>query len=160
VQVAKVITPAPPPPAPASTPETAPQTQAQTQAQPLQQQQQAPAATPPPAPVTNNNPAPATATPAVASTESPKIVPAQLIRRTSMTYPPAARSARIEGAVELVAIVKANGQVKDVKVLKGNPYLAPHAANSVRLWLYEPATMNGKPIESEVSITLNFKRPD
>ena len=100
---------------------------------------------------------PAVAKPA--SQLNPASVPAQIVRRTRVTYPPAAQSQRVEGVVELIAVIRADGRVKEVKVLKGNPYLAGAAISSVREWLYEPAYVQGQPVESEVSVVLNFKRP-
>ena len=86
-------------------------------------------------------------------------IPAQVIRRTRINYPAAALSQRIEGTVEVVAIVKADGRVKDIRVVRGNPLLIGAALSSVSQWLYEPAYVQGRPVESEVPITLSFKRP-
>lgn len=108
-----------------------------------------------PAPVINQ---PAAAVDPAASPET-GTVPAQLVRRARVNYPFAAQSARIEGAVEVVAVVDNSGHVKDVRVVKGNAYLASAAVASVKEWLYEPARVNGKVVQSEVNIVLNFKRP-
>lgn len=121
-----------------------------TTPQPQQQQPQAAPATP-------------AVTPQQEQPQQPQdlqVVAAQVIRRSRVTYPAAASAAKVEGAVELIAVVKADGHVKEVRVVKGNPYLVPAAVASVREWLYEPARLNGKVIESEVNIVLNFKRPN
>jgi protein TonB len=75
-------------------------------------------------------------------------------------YPPAALAQHIEGAVELAVVVRADGHVKDVKILKGNPFLVQAAVNSVREWVYEPAAARGKAVESEILVVLNFRRPE
>lgn len=101
------------------------------------------------------------ATPAVPSAppSEVEVVPAQVIRRTRVAYPSGASNNKVEGAVELIATVRADGHVKDVKVIKGNPFLAAAAISSVREWLYEPAKLNGRAVESQVNVVLNFKRP-
>jgi TonB family protein len=86
------------------------------------------------------------------------ITPAQVIRRSRVAYPASAQTSKIEGAVELIAVVKADGHVKEVKVVKGSPYLVPAAISAVREWLYEPARIGNRAVESEVSVILNFKR--
>ena len=88
-----------------------------------------------------------------------EVVPAQVIRRTRVAYPAGASANKVEGFVELVATVRPDGHVKDVKVVKGNPFLAAAAISSVREWLYEPARLNGRAVESQVNVVLNFKRP-
>ncbi len=105
-------------------------------------------------------PAPAPVTvPQTASGVNPANIPAQIVRRTRVTYPASAAAQKIEGTVELVAIVRIDGRVKEIRIVKGNPFLVGAAINSVRDWLYEPAYLQGKPVESEVPVTLNFKRP-
>lgn len=86
-------------------------------------------------------------------------VPAQLIHRERVNYPAGGQAQRIEGAVELIAIVRADGRVKDVKVVKGNTFLVTAAISSVLRWIYEPASVQGLPVESEVSVVINFKVP-
>ena len=58
----------------------------------------------------------------------------QLTNRVEPSYPEAARKARMEGVVILEAIITANGNVEDVKVLKSvNPLLdaaAPEPSSS------------------------------
>ena len=90
---------------------------------------------------------------------SPANIPAQVVKRARVVYPAGAAAQRIEGIVEVVAVVKTDGRVKDVRVVKGNPLLVGAAITSVKDWLYEPAYVQGKPVESEVTVVLNFRRP-
>ena len=163
--------PVPPPRPPAEQTSIAQTTIAQTpivqtpvvQTQPVQKPvtQTPPPALPDPAPqqATSIPKSINEAPPAAAAASDPGNIPAQLMQKTRVMYPPAAQAQRIEGAVELVAVVGQDGHVKAVKVTKGNPYLAAAALASVREWVYEPAYLHGKPVQSEVSIVLNFKRP-
>ncbi len=81
---------------------------------------------------------------------------AQLIYRKNPEYPALARSAGAKGTVELLATIGANGRVKSVKVMKGHPLLQKAAVDAVMQWQYRPTMLNGHPVETETSITLNF----
>jgi protein TonB len=65
----------------------------------------------------------------------------------------------LSGDVELTLQVGADGKVKDVQVRSGNPVLAGAAAQSARLWRYEPSTLDGKPVASSVEVTVKFSNP-
>jgi len=43
-----------------------------------------------------------------------------------------------------------------VNVIKGHPLLQRSAITAVMQWVYSPAVLNGKPIESQAQIVLNF----
>jgi len=79
-----------------------------------------------------------------------------LIYRVQPIYPPLARQARIQGAVELRAIISKAGTIENLVVLRGRPMLAPSAINAVRQWRYRPYLLNGEPVEVETEITVNF----
>ena len=79
-----------------------------------------------------------------------------LIRRVQPAYPPLARSARIQGAVILQAVISRQGAIENLKVLSGHPMLAPAAVDAVRQWRYRPYILNNEPVEVETLITVNF----
>ena len=79
-----------------------------------------------------------------------------LIYRVQPNYPPLARQARIQGTVELRAIISRMGTIENLTVLSGHAMLAPSAVEAVRHWRYRPYLLNGEPIEVETEITLNF----
>ena len=72
-------------------------------------------------------------------------------------YPPIARQLKIEGAVELEAVVSENGTVEKVNIVSGNPVLTRPAMDAVRKWKYAPFTAEGKAIKALVPISLSFK---
>jgi protein TonB len=81
----------------------------------------------------------------------------QLINRVEPSYPEAARKARMEGVVILEAIITANGNVEDVKVLKSvNPLLDAAATRAVQQWKYRPATLNGRAVRVYLTVTVTF----
>lgn len=73
-------------------------------------------------------------------------------------YTEIARRARIQGVVILDAIIDKSGAVTNVKILKPLPMgLDQSAADAVSQWKFEPATLNGKPIDVYYSLTVNFR---
>jgi TonB family protein len=71
-------------------------------------------------------------------------------------YPPEAKAAGIQGPVRLRAVVGADGAVKTLNVMSGEPALAEAALEAVRSWKYEPVVIDGKPVEVMVDIDVNF----
>jgi protein TonB len=81
---------------------------------------------------------------------------ANLLHRVQPIYPPIARQARVQGAVELRAIISKNGTIENLVVVRGHPMLSAAAIEAVRQWRYRPYLLNGEPIEVETEITVNF----
>lgn len=79
-----------------------------------------------------------------------------LIRKVQPTYPPLARSARIQGTVVLQAVISKEGAIENLKVVTGHPMLAPAAIEAVRQWRYRPYVLNNDPVEVETQITVKF----
>lgn len=72
-----------------------------------------------------------------------------------LTYP-IAPSAALKGRVALRAVVGTEGTVTNIAVLSGNPLLARAAQQAVRHWRYALHEVNGKPVEAETDIVINF----
>lgn len=72
------------------------------------------------------------------------------------TYPPLAKSARIQGQVLLQAVISKQGVIENLRALSGPPMLVEAAVEAVRQWRYRPYILNGEPIEVETQITVNF----
>ena len=79
-----------------------------------------------------------------------------LIYRVQPIYPPLARQARIQGTVELRAIISKAGTIENLVVVRGHPMLVAAAMEAVRQWRYRPYLLNSEPIEVETEITVNF----
>jgi TonB family protein len=77
--------------------------------------------------------------------------------KVSPEYPPIARQLKIEGAVELEAVVSENGTVEKVNIVSGNPVLTRPAVDAVKKWKYAPFTSEGKTVKAAVPVTLSFK---
>ncbi len=73
-------------------------------------------------------------------------------------YPEIARAARIEGTVELEAVIDATGSVTELRVIKGLPLGLDQAAlDAVRRWRFEPATYDGRPVAVLYNLTIHFR---
>ncbi len=81
---------------------------------------------------------------------------ASLLLRVQPIYPPLARQARIQGTVELQAIIGKAGTIENLVVVRGHPMLVKSAMEAVRQWRYRPYLLNNEPIEVETEITVNF----
>jgi len=79
-----------------------------------------------------------------------------LIYGVQPIYPSIARQARIQGTVELRAIVSRTGTIENLAVVSGHPMLVKSALEAVRQWRYRPYLLNSEPIEVETEITVNF----
>jgi protein TonB len=79
------------------------------------------------------------------------------INRAKPDYTDTARKAHISGVVVVEAIVNKQGQVEQVKVLKGLPMgLSDQAVEAVKKWRFKPGTLNGEPVDVIFSLTVNF----
>jgi TonB family protein len=79
-----------------------------------------------------------------------------LILRKDPVYPAIAKENLISGSVDVRFRVSPEGKVYDVKLAKGSPVLAGAATEAVKTWRYEPARLNGSPIDSQASAVFDF----
>jgi TonB family protein len=82
-----------------------------------------------------------------------------LLRQEKPQYPEGAMRAKIEGVVELEAVVLADGTVGEVRVLKSLDQrygLDAEAIATARKWLFRPGSKDGKPVAVIVTIILEF----
>lgn len=74
------------------------------------------------------------------------------------TYNGVARAAKYQGKVELSLVVTAEGQVKSVLILKGEPFLLnKQAIEAVQQWRFRPAEKDGKPVSVRVPVDITFR---
>ena len=79
-----------------------------------------------------------------------------LLDRVNPVYPPAAREAHVTGTVRVNAVIGKEGIPHSLKVLSGDPRLAPAAIAAVSQWLYQPAQINGQDVDSELTVEVQF----
>jgi TonB family protein len=80
----------------------------------------------------------------------------KLIRQPRPIYPPEAKEARIQGKVQLMAVIAKDGTMKQLEVIDGNPLLVPAALDAVKGWVYQATLLNGEPVEVQTQIDVNF----
>ncbi|MGA2327373.1 MAG: TonB family protein [Bryobacteraceae bacterium] len=71
-------------------------------------------------------------------------------------YPELARQAHVQGAVRLKVVIGTNGRIHTVTLIGGHPLLVPAAMDAVRQWVYQRPLLNGRPVEVEALVDVNF----
>jgi protein TonB len=84
------------------------------------------------------------------------VKPPKLVHVEQPEYPPAARTAKIEGVVIVEAVIAADGSVEKVKVISGPAQLADAAIAAVSRWKYEPTFLNGQAVPVILTARINF----
>lgn len=80
-----------------------------------------------------------------------------VLHRVEPDYPDVARSARISGVVIVEAIINEQGNVEQVRIVKGLPMgLSDSAEAAVRNWKFSPGRMNGRPVPVIFNLTVVF----
>jgi TonB family protein len=74
----------------------------------------------------------------------------KILKKVEAQYPSILKRRGIGGTVRLKVAVHADGTVKDVEVLGGNPALADAAEKAVRQWRFAPAG------ESTITVAITF----
>lgn len=86
------------------------------------------------------------------------IEPPRLLREVKAGYTDDARRRGIEGEVVLEIVVRRDGSVGDVKVLRGlDRGLDQQAIAAVRQWRFAPATRRGAAVDVIVDVGVDFK---
>ncbi len=86
----------------------------------------------------------------------------KLTKEVHPDYTEGAKQRRVQGSVELSAVVLKDGTVGDeVKVTQSlDEELDQQAVKAVRQWKFQPGTKDGKPVAVQVDIELTFKLKD
>jgi periplasmic protein TonB len=72
------------------------------------------------------------------------------------SYPMLAQQMKVQGSVVLQAIIGADGNIQDLRVIAGPSILTSAAQQAVRQWRFKPYLQNGQPVETKARITVNF----
>ncbi|HYB95743.1 MAG TPA: energy transducer TonB [Vicinamibacterales bacterium] len=86
------------------------------------------------------------------------VEPPRLLREVRADYTDEARRANIEGEVELEIVVRRDGTVGDVKIVRGlRGGLNDRAVQAVRQWRFAPGRMKGVPVDVVVEVGVEFR---
>jgi protein TonB len=96
------------------------------------------------------------APPAPVQTGPVRVAPGQgpgLIKRVEPKYPPIAQAARLQGTVVLDAVIRKDGSVGDITVLRsGNQLFDQAAIEALKQWRYTPG-----PYDVILTVTVHFR---
>ena len=83
------------------------------------------------------------------------------IRKVDPKYPPTLISEHVEGEVVLYAVIRRDGSVDSIQLVRGvDDELDKNAMNALSQWKFRPATRQGEPVELEAIIHIPFHAPD
>jgi protein TonB len=84
----------------------------------------------------------------------------QLLVAPQPVYPTIARRTRIEGVVQIEAIIDPEGNIAEMRVVSGNPLLISAALDALKQWKYRPTYLNDVAVSVQLSVILRFQMSD
>jgi len=96
--------------------------------------------------------------PSVVAPHAPTLIEPSLVYGPKPTIPDDLLGSDLDTTLQAVFTVHANGNV-DVKLLKssGNEELDSIALGTAKTWKFSPATLDGKPVEQQVRLNVEFQ---
>lgn len=80
------------------------------------------------------------------------------LERAIPRYPAAARRHGVQGPVVVRGIVRRDGTIDNLEIIKDLPHgLGEEARRAVSRWRFRPATYRGEPIDVYYTVTVNFR---
>jgi protein TonB len=92
----------------------------------------------------------------------PGVIAPVVDRAPAVQYPPIALRQRVEGVVQITALVDERGNVIEAKVVSApvvRAGLTEAAVDSVKRRRYRPATKGGVPVRVWIPVTVRFELP-
>ena len=72
------------------------------------------------------------------------------------TYPPKAKTEKVQGTVILDARISKDGKIEALKVVSGPEVFRQSALEAVQQWTYKPYLINGQPTTVDTTFTVNY----
>jgi TonB family protein len=95
------------------------------------------------------------------STSGGEIAEPSPLRKVDPKYPPNAIAENIEGEVILYAVIRRDGSVDSIQLVKGiDPQLDTNAMRALAQWKFRPAEHNGEPVDLEAIVHIPFHLPE
>jgi protein TonB len=85
------------------------------------------------------------------------VVPAKLLASAPPVYPILAKGQHVAGDVRVDALIDSNGRVTTMKIVSGPTLLHQAAMEALRQWKYQPATLDGKPVQMHLTVVIQFR---
>src|SRR6202790_2941240 len=99
------------------------------------------------------------------SSSAPHVTSADLsgpspIKKSDPRYPPTLINEHVEGEVVLYAVIRADGSVDSVELVRGlDEQLDANAMEALSQWKFRPASRQGTPIDLEAIVHIPFRAP-
>ncbi len=82
-----------------------------------------------------------------------------LLQKVVPSYPLQALQARLQGPVVLEAWIGTDGAIRELKLVRGSLLLGKAACDAVKLWRYKPYLLDGRAVEAQTFVTVDFRLP-
>ncbi len=83
------------------------------------------------------------------------------LKKIDPKYPPTLISEHVEGEVILYAILRGDGSVDSIQLVRGlDEQLDANAMNALSQWKFRPATRQGSPVDLEAIVHIPFHAPE
>ncbi len=100
-----------------------------------------------------------------ANSDGPRLVSSDVsapgpLRKIDPKYPPTLINERVEGEVVLYAVIRRDGSVDSIQLVRGiDEQLDANAMQALSQWKFRPATKQGTPVELEAIVHIPFHAP-
>jgi TonB family protein len=102
-----------------------------------------------------------TLTPGSEANPAEEIAEPAVLRKVDPKYPPTAVAEHIEGEVVLYAVIRRDGSVDSIQLVKGiDPQLDTNAMRALAQWKFRPAERQGDPVDLEAIVHIPFRGPE
>ncbi len=92
--------------------------------------------------------------------DSPDISGPVPLRKVDPKYPPTLVNERVEGEVVLYAVIRRDGSVDSIQLVRGiDEQLDANAMEALSQWKFRPAARQGSPVELEAIVHIPFHPP-
>jgi TonB family protein len=82
------------------------------------------------------------------------------VHKVDPKYPSTLMEARVEGEVILYGVIRQNGTVDSIQLVRGvDEHLDANAMSAFSAWKFEPATREGQPVDLEAIVHIPFHAP-
>jgi TonB family protein len=93
--------------------------------------------------------------------QSAELTGPEPLQKVDPKYPPTLISERVAGEVILYAVIRRDGSVDSIQLVRGiDDQLDANAINALRQWKFRPGAKQGIPIELEAIVHIPFRLPE
>ena len=82
-----------------------------------------------------------------------------LLEKVQPRYPEQAVRSGLQGSVVLQALIGRDGRIQNLKLVQGSFLLGQSAYQAVKQWRYRPYFLNGRAVQAQTLVTVDFSLP-